>query len=300
MQNLPEDHVYHKISLFIYGGVLLAILIFVVPFTINRLRIEAANSDAATSTDRLNLDFKSGVLSRSKGGPSTINGFDIWSGVQRKAADRATIVADPAGSSRKVAKFVVKDGDILYGNERTEVIHTETEYNKTAHYYALSAYFPTDKPIGNNWGLFFQLHARDKAKGGPGGSPTIALENKPNSSQMQLVVRGGTVNTTQARKSPAGMTVTGGQWHDFIVYMKKSDSSDGQIKLWFKKGNQTEFKLMETVDKPNMYRHNGSVPPAYFKMGYYRSSNNSTATTVYHKGLLKTNSFEAAKQFFVK
>lgn len=223
-----------------------------------------------------------------------------WTGIQAQATDRTQLVADPAGGNYVVGRFEVQDGDFVSSGERAEVLYRPgapgagTEDVNEENYYAFSTYFPAGYATTGQWGIFTQFHSDGLA-----ASPVLAFETRPTgSSQLRLVVRGGPIaGITTQTFDPASMTISPGQWHDFVFFMKRRTDSTGNVKLWHRLQG-SNFEQLVDYNGPNMYIDGATTKPAYIKQGIYRHPDSTGTNTLFHKGIWKTTSYESALSYF--
>lgn len=270
----------------IAGVVVLAAIVGIGIVVASNISEDNSSSVSAIAADSYNLDYTTGTL------------VPPWTEVQAQAPDRAQVVTDPTGQSRSSARFEVRPGDYAGGGNRSEVYYKAngvgTEAVGQESYYAFSTYFPQGFVSPGAWGLFTQFHSD-----GLGVNPVVAFETKTSTNQVRILIRGGnTKNVQTGNYIISGATTNSTKWQDFILHWKRSTGTDGLVEVWQREEGGT-FTKKVTYNGPNMYTDNkGTTKPAYPKQGFYRDPKSTGNTVVYHRGLWKTTSYDAALAYF--
>src|SRR5438270_6555350 len=180
--------------------------------------------------------------------------FSEWTGIQRVAPDRISLVTSPVRDGRYAARFEVRSGDFSVGptGERAELYVSTPDRPGTEAYYAWSTLFPKDFSSDGNWKhLFAHWHGP-----GPSGSG-VSFQV----SHGRLVARVGSPYTpTQWQQYDLGPLVHD-VWQDFIFHVRWAADASGFVEIW-----RNGVRVV-----PVRYGINCAPDHAnYLKLGYYR------------------------------
>jgi hypothetical protein len=198
------------------------------------------------------------------------NGFDRaglaeWSGAQRVAPDRISLVGAPVAEGRVAGRFEVRPGDTIGDTApRAELTLDTMEPEGAERWYAWSTYFdpafPTSFP--NSFVTFTQWRAKDES--GTFGNFMLWGD------RLELR-RGGTRWSAPLVK---------GVWHRFVYHVKWSpDPAVGFMELFY-----DGRPVMPKVHVATMAGRPGAAVRNYFKQGLYKSYEMPTGV-VFHDGL---------------
>lgn len=205
-----------------------------------------------------------------------------WQNVNQGAPGRITVVDNPVAQGNYAYKFVLNNGDTIFGTERVTLSQqydtSKYEINGQEKYYGWSVMLPTDYPFPSSWSLVVQW------KGIHTGSPPIQLSQK--GGDWQLTYR-PTVNSSNIVKWRT--PVKKGQYENFVMHVKWStDASIGFIELWY--NGVLVVPLFHTA---NIHTNGTSPVPNYIAMGLYRDASISTNVVLYHDGMVVGRTYES-------
>jgi uncharacterized repeat protein (TIGR02059 family) len=182
--------------------------------------------------------------------------FSAWNGVQEIAADRGTVIAPPAEvgggpqSRAWIARYRINAGDAEpLGNvnaQRVEALTTiammegrmcqgqdvwlawESYFGNPAIVADTNAFRPK---TGTDWNFFIQAHQA----GGTGNLPwNLKVDARVGTTaatwRFAAITSGGTVSSAPYVKHDLGPFSYG--WHEFKIYMKYGQGSNGRFKVW--------------------------------------------------------------------
>lgn len=184
-----------------------------------------------------------------------------WSKVQSVSNDRVQVVSNPVREGQKALQVTVKQGDdpIRSGNDRAELVYMSLEPKGSEYWYRWSVMFPADYPSHPKWQLFTQWHQEGLA-----GTPPFEMYVV--GEEMRL--------RTGGHEGPLLWTapLARGQWHDFVLRVKWSDSDDGFVEMYHN-GKVALPKTAAATQLPGQLN--------YLKMGLYRSREISQTASIY-------------------
>lgn len=226
-----------------------------------------APPDVLPGTPIFRGDFETGGLSQ-------------WSGLQRVASDRITVVRSPVRQGSFAARFEVRNGDNPIGfGDRAEVQSSTGESEGAERWYAWSTMLAADYPSSSAWQVISQWHANAN------GSPPLAFYVSGENILLQAnrySAPGSQIGTSTIWRGP----LRRGQWQDIRMHVKWSGSDAiGFVELWVGGARQT-------FDDGSTRRAIRTLMPgvgAYFKQGLYRQSGVPGTGVVYHDGLQITS-----------
>ncbi|MEM9450815.1 MAG: DUF4347 domain-containing protein [Cyanobacteria bacterium P01_E01_bin.6] len=174
------------------------------------------------------------------------------------------IVNDPTGGSNKVARFETRKSDPLAsGSYRSELAGPMTKIGDER-WYGFSTLLPSNWKTDPAGEIISQWHsAPDRSKGEtwPGKNPPLSIHVDGNEMYIKA-----NWNTGSGKKSSILWrgNYQKGDWTDWVVNTKWSNSSNGYIKVW------KDDKLIVDYKGPNTHHdHTGGM---YFKTGLYKYS----------------------------
>ncbi|MCB9102435.1 MAG: heparin lyase I family protein [Anaerolineales bacterium] len=199
------------------------------------------------------------------------------------------IVTSPVRSGHHAVRFEVRDDDRYFSASRSE-IHRSSDRDTLGqdYWYGFSIYIPEEWPDQDSgFTIISQWHGSpDKDQGEISRSPVLRLEYR--NKKFKIL---GAYSKEEIQTSDSGTSVLlynddefakKGTWHDFIFNMKWSYESDGYVQAW--------IDGQRVVDYNGPIGYNDTRGP-YFKMGVYRSLNNTGTMVIYHDSYRKGNSF---------
>lgn len=189
--------------------------------------------------------------------------FSQWCG--QHSAVPLQVVSAPVRDGRFAYRTEIRDGQLIYGTERSEMANGPTLCGKDTYtageenYTAVSVYLDPSFPKYADWSLVTQF------KGPHTGTPP-----------MQISLQNDKWSVTgSGRVSPRPRwefgSVQRGVWNDFVLRAKWSpDPKVG----WFEMYHQGKLVIPKTYTS-TMYLDNGVATPLFLSVGQYRSLDNS-------------------------
>ena len=198
-------------------------------------------------------------------------------------SDRFVLERDQDDSSKSIAKFIVKPGDVFNKStgERSEVVlggwQTTSRFRVHGHegteFYRVTVKLAPDweAPDTNNrsyaWGIFFQLHGPNEFMAPP--AVAIHAENK-----FSLFVLGGNLNAkVGGRRFLTRSDLNIGRWVDFVLEIKWAPDTTGAIAVYRRDEGESGWEKVADIKSVATLQHMGTPIPNshYWKAGFYRS-----------------------------
>ena len=189
--------------------------------------------------------------------------FSQWCG--QHSAVPLQIVTAPVRDGKYAYRTEIRDGQLIYGTERSEVANGPTLCGKDTYtdgeenYTAVSVYLDPSFPKYSDWSLVTQF------KGPHTGTPPmqISLQN-----DKWSVTGSGRVTPRPRWEFGSAQR---GIWNDFVLRAKWSpDPKVG----WFEMYHQGKLVIPKTYTA-TMYLDEGVATPLFLSVGQYRSLDNS-------------------------
>jgi hypothetical protein len=194
-----------------------------------------------------------------------LDGFDAE---QEVSADRITAAAAPGGRTGGAARFEVRNGDHVNGeqNSRAELGWGTQKFGEGDEIvYSWSTYVPADYPITDGWQVTTQL--KGEGTGGPPLEFGIARDKF-----------GLSLGPQEGYKELYLVPLERGKWMDVTVRVHFSaDRTKGWVEAWHngvKVVNRTYGQTLIAGAK------------VYFKFGLYRQATIQPTATLFHSNLL--------------
>ena len=230
---------------------------------------------------------------------SARNSYDVHA----TAVDRFVIESDQDMSSKSIAKFIVKPGDVFNKStgERSEVVlggwentslfrvrgDEGKEYYRVAVKLASDWKAPNKNGRGFSWGSFFQLHGPNEY----GAPPAVAIfaEN-----EFSLFVVAGDLNLMiGGRRFLTKSNLNVGKWVDFVLEIKWASDATGSIAVYRRDEGEVDWTKVADIKSMATLQHKGVPVPNthYWKAGFYRSES-SHVNTLWLRPILRGQTFE--------
>jgi hypothetical protein len=179
--------------------------------------------------------------------------YSQWTAVQEVSPDPIQVVQSPVRQGVYASRFEVRNGDLLYGGARAEILWGDnlrpTLHEGDDYYFGWSTYWPSDFPSpspSQGHSIFLQW------KGIGTGSPPMEMSNR----NERIALR---TNNTDVWWVPLTREV----WHDFVAHVKFSaDPNVGYVEIWHDGAYQGHYPMATLI----------SGKDSYLKVGYYRAS----------------------------
>jgi hypothetical protein len=158
-----------------------------------------------------------------------------------------------------------RSGDIIF-----ESIDSGTQYFALS--YKLPADFRSAEREQGQWAVLFQLHGPDSLNAPPAFALRVTDE------KYYIVMNGGDLSAGNRWRtidfSDAGLNL--GKWVDFVIMIRFSANSSGQVTVWRRNEGDREFREIANSGEIPTLQYNeakGIAPgPHYWKQGLYRSA----------------------------
>jgi hypothetical protein len=153
-------------------------------------------------------------------------------------------------------------------------------------YLGHSVYYPSDFPTTQK-GFCINMQLHTSQRGSAGKSPALSLSCRDSDSD-NVVIR--------AQSSPGcswKKPMERGAWHHFVWRIKFS-ATNGSWDLWYRRNDQSGYTKVVAG-----CAHNALLSPtdySYWKLGIYRSVQNTEPLTVYHDLARVGTSFDSVQR----
>lgn len=193
--------------------------------------------------------------------------FSNWELFQAVSEDRLRLAPAPPGRSGNAARFEVRNGDHVNGEQdsRSELAWGGDMFSEgETHTFTWSTYFTPDFTVENGWSTTTQF------KGDGTGGPPLEL----GVNGERLIMNAGQHMEYAHLWSTA---LVRGQWLDFVVRVHWSrDPAKGSVEMWY--GGQ---KVVDNYRMPTLLPDRDN----YFKFGLYRDADIAQTGVLYHDDL---------------
>lgn len=229
-----------------------------------------------------NVALESDIIWR---GDAETGDLSQWCNAHQAAPGRISVVTSPVVQGGYAYKFILNNGDSVFGTERVVLNQANPECANTKwetgeRYYGWSVMLPADFPINSAWSLVAQW------KGVHTGSPVIQLGLA--NDKWRLLYRPTTSSPNILKwETP----VKKGQYESFVMHVNYStDPQVGFIELW----------MNGVLVVPKFYTStihlSGGVPAQIFvEIGLYRDSGISSNVVLFHDGFTVGKTYASVK-----
>ena len=249
---------------------------------------------------------------------ASFTGAEVWTGrfVQWGAwdypcsynADGLTLMSAFGRPGKYMTKMVVNTSTTCFG---TNDIYTQgvslqdgdsmpKEKEGTDNYYGWSFYLPTDFIVSSDESKNIATWAQQYS----GLWSTIQLPIEDD--YLKLSVCAGDVtgqvsgcpdNRWRGRVLLTPSQLTRGEWHDVILHIKFSSTSDGIIEFWHKKGSESNYtNILSETGLPTLQSQNGVAKEMGFRaIGISRRPTASYTDTIYFMAYKVGTAFDDVK-----
>jgi hypothetical protein len=204
----------------------------------------------------------------------------LWAhgGRQAAATDRIGAEADPKGGSFRVQRHTLRDGDVVLGGERCEVLSGDIGVPEGGGPVQFGSGILLDKAFNTSasgWNACFQFHAPNN-----GPEQTNWSMNVVNGNELWVRILGGPVvnGRPQIQHDAVVATISKWEWHDIWVDVLFAPVH-GRCQIWVdgKSVSPVEWMDISTL-------HTGPLPSSqYYKQGMYRNASDSGTNTIWYK-----------------